>query len=550
MNKKNAKKISTVVFMVVFCATISFLFLKDGKESSAATTAKFDAGNIISDYVMSNYTSMSEKEIQAFLKSKATCDKTIPSGYKNEGNGFYSVYYSGNGKTYYYHGKNGKFVCLADEKFGDGVEYGDNIKNGQTAAHIIWQAAQDYKINPQVLLVLLEKEQSLITDKWPHNYQYRAATGYGCPDTAACDSKYYGFKNQVRNAASLFRTVLNGGWTNYPLGNNYIKYNPDSSCGGSTVNIKNLATSALYRYTPYQPNPATLSAGYGTAPPCGAYGNRNFYLFFYDWFGDPTTVKSANPTSQKTEPLGAIIKSGSVADEKSDLGLIYKTNVQKHGWLNEVQAGKVSGTSGYALRVEGITIKLDGKTGIEYRTHIQDKGWENTYKKDGEISGLPGKSLQVEAIQIRLTGELAKQYDILYRVHVQDIGWMGWVKNDGVAGTTGKALRVEAIQIKVVKKTTNTVGISNINYKTHVQDIGWMGWVKNGATAGTTGKAKQMEAIEIKLDDAAAKLYNIEYRVHVQDIGWMGWVKNGATAGTTGKAKQMEAIEIRITKKN
>src|SRR5690606_38439795 len=98
---------------------------------------------------------------------------------------------------------------------------------------------------------------------------------------------YYGLRNQVRLAASRFRTVLDGGWSNYPVGRNYILYNPSASCGGSYVNIENRATSALYRYTPYQPNRAALAAGYGTAP-CGAYGNRNFYLFFKDWFGSTT----------------------------------------------------------------------------------------------------------------------------------------------------------------------------------------------------------------------------------------------------------------------
>ena len=43
----------------------------------------------------------------------------------------------------------------------------------------------------------------------------------------------------------------------------------------------------MYRYTPYQPNEGALAAGYGTAY-CGAYGNRNFYLYFEDWFGGIT----------------------------------------------------------------------------------------------------------------------------------------------------------------------------------------------------------------------------------------------------------------------
>ena len=143
---------------------------------------------------------------------------------------------------------NDKFVCLADEKF-----------NGETAAHIIYETAKDYKINPQVLMVLIEKEQGLISDTWPNvNFQYRSATGYGCPDTAACDAKFYGLKNQIRKAAELFNSVLSGGWTNYPLGWNNIRYSPDPSCGSSKVFIENLATSALYRYTPYQPNTGAI----------------------------------------------------------------------------------------------------------------------------------------------------------------------------------------------------------------------------------------------------------------------------------------------------
>ncbi len=267
-----------LIFIFIFIATFSFLKLRDVNETSATSLANFKAGNIISDYVMSNYTSMSESEIQKFLESKVTCNNTD-----------YSIVEKYTTATVKFHFKDGHFVCLPEETFGEGTKYGEDAKNGESAAHIIYQAAQEYKINPQVLIVLLQKEQGLITDNFPNSYQYRSATGYGCPDTAACDSKYYGFKNQVNNAARLFRAVLDGGWTNYPLGKNYIQYNPNAACGGSEVYIENLATSALYRYTPYQPNSAALAAGYGTAA-CGAYGNRNFYLYFSDWFGDITST--------------------------------------------------------------------------------------------------------------------------------------------------------------------------------------------------------------------------------------------------------------------
>ena len=268
------------VFVVIFVFSFLVTKYKDGTTVDAADLGAFDAGNIMSDYQMGNYNAMNEGEIWDFLKQKGNCNDT-------------RTYLADRYTSYSYHIKDGHFVCLADETFGDGTAYGDAAPHGESAAHIIWQAAQDYRINPQALIVLLQKEQGLITDSWPNNRQYRSATGYGCPDTAACDSQYYGFKNQVRKAAAMFRTVLDGGWTNYPLGWNYVQYNPNSDCGGDWVNIRSLATSALYRYTPYQPNGAALSAGYGTGDSCSAYGNRNFYLYFEDWFGGITRERRA-----------------------------------------------------------------------------------------------------------------------------------------------------------------------------------------------------------------------------------------------------------------
>ena len=263
-----------VIFLFCMISTLSFLATGNMSQSSAASLNNFNPGNIISDAVMGNYNSMTKEAIQQFLTKKNPCNNTNVTQYQNL-------------KKQYphldWHFENGHFVCLSEERFGDG----NTIGQGQTAAEIIYQAAQDYRINPQVLLVLLEKEQSLVTDTYPNTKQYRSATGYGCPDTAACDSKYYGFKNQVRQAAALFRNVLDHGYSAYPEKTKgvYVSYNPSSACGRSEVYIENRATAALYRYTPYQPNAAALRAGYGSGDGCSAYGNRNFYLYFTNWFG-------------------------------------------------------------------------------------------------------------------------------------------------------------------------------------------------------------------------------------------------------------------------
>ena len=260
--------IFVMVFLFVFLAQ---RFGKLEEDTSAANLANFNPGYIISDYQMTDYRSMSEADIQNFLWSKGKCYNTNFSGV-----GTRVDYFSDVTPPTTWHVKDGHTVCLAEENM-----------NGESAAHIIWQAAQDYRINPKVLIVLLQKETGMITDPIPNSWDYQRAAGYGCPDTAACSEKYYGFKNQIRNAAELFRIVMDGNSSYYPIGNNNVRYSPDPACGSSVVYIQNLATSALYRYTPYQPNAGALAAGYGLAP-CGAYGNRNFYAYFEDWFGGVT----------------------------------------------------------------------------------------------------------------------------------------------------------------------------------------------------------------------------------------------------------------------
>ncbi len=242
----------------------------------AHTASAFNAGRIIDDGVFTNKSSMSPSSVQSFLNSKVPACDTWGAQTSEFGGGTRRQWAEARGYS-------APFTCLRDYSEG-----------GRTAAQIIYDAAQEFAINPQVLIVLLQKEQGLVTDTWPLASQYKTATGYGCPDTAACDSQYFGLTNQIRWAGRMFRAIINNSptwYTPYVLGNNYIQYNPVASCGGSNVNIQNRSTQALYNYTPYQPNAAALAAGWGTAS-CGAYGNRNFYLYFTNWFGSTTAAAS------------------------------------------------------------------------------------------------------------------------------------------------------------------------------------------------------------------------------------------------------------------
>lgn len=271
---------------ISFIALSAIMFSTLKVEPASASASGFDPGNIMDDAVFSNSSSMSVQDIQNFLNSKVPVCDTYGTQRSEFGGGTRAQWAAARGYS-------PPFTCLKDFN-----------ENGKSSAQILYETGQEFKINPQVLIVLLQKEQALVTDTWPipGSSQYRTATGYGCPDTAPCDSQYYGLTNQLRWSARMFRAILNNSpawYTPYILGNNYIQWSPNSSCGGSQVNIQNRATQALYNYTPYRPNQAALNAGYGQGDACSAYGNRNFYLYFKDWFGSTKTdAYSARPIGQ------------------------------------------------------------------------------------------------------------------------------------------------------------------------------------------------------------------------------------------------------------
>ena len=269
------------------------LFAPFASMSHASADSGFQAGRIIDDSVFFNGNSLDASSIQGFLNSKVpTCDT---NGAKAYGGTTRAAYGASKGHP-------APYTCLKDYRQNTPNRAGEtglcNAYTGgsRSAAEIIQSVGAACGVSQRVLLVLLEKEQSLVTDDWPWSTQYNAATGFGCPDTAPCDPEFGAFFDQVYYAARQFkRYARDASLFNYRVGRvNYIQYSPNASCGGSNVFIENQATAGLYNYTPYQPNAAALAAGYGEAP-CGAYGNRNFWRLYNDWFG-PTTSNSSVDT--------------------------------------------------------------------------------------------------------------------------------------------------------------------------------------------------------------------------------------------------------------
>ena len=236
-------------------------------DSALADAGAFDPGYILSDDVLSDSRSLTESQVQAFIAEQApgcafTSATTCLRAYRSE--------------------------IPAQPASVSGQCSALNGESGVLASRIVFRVARACLINPKVLLVMLQKEQGLITAVSPTDRAYRVAMGYGCPDSAACDTGFYGFAAQVYQAARQLRSyLLDPAYWRYQVGPVEVKFSPESSCGAAVVNIRNQATAALYNYTPYQPNAAALANLRGQGDACSSYGNRNFWVFFTEWFGSP-----------------------------------------------------------------------------------------------------------------------------------------------------------------------------------------------------------------------------------------------------------------------
>lgn len=239
--------------------------------------------------------------------------------------------------------------------------------------------------------------------------------------------------------------------------------------------------------------------------------------------------------------------------ETEPLTLSYRGHVRNIGWQG--WTSDTAGTVGRGLPLEALQFEVEGGNlsgEVQASAHVENIGWQD-YVGNGQVAGTTGRALHVEAIRLRLTGQLAQQYDIYYRVHAANIGWLGWAKNGAKAGTQGYGYAAEAIQVKLVKRgdqgsipdpLTDAFRMPLVRYSGHVQNIGWQSFVNDGETAGTTGKNLNLEALQVELEDGAGS-GSIQVRAHVRDLGWQGW--ETGSAGTTGKNKPIEALQVKLT---
>lgn len=278
-------------FAIIFASTLA---------SPLAKAASFTPNNIIDNSVFDDVNTMTPVQIDAFLNG-------FPSSCISPNSGFRAIDPTGYSQA-------------------TGYTFGGYV----TAGQVIYDAAKAYGLNPQVLVVTLEKEQSLVSGRnnfagYCNNgdeHKYAAALGFGCPDspntysytglnlyqrngvvvgnvgpTCVNSVSKAGFSQQVIRAAWLLTfgrqraegntgwAVINGSWNNTddlyscyggPMTQGNYRVCPNGqptyydgyvTIDGVATHMDNGATAALYWYTPH------------------FHGNELFSTLFQSYFG-------------------------------------------------------------------------------------------------------------------------------------------------------------------------------------------------------------------------------------------------------------------------
>ena len=246
--------------------------------------------------------------------------------------------------------------------------------------------------------------------------------------------------------------------------------------------------------------------------PGGVSGSIEYRTHIQDigWEKNWSKDGEKSGTEGQCKRLEAIqIKLTGEVEENYDV--YYSVHAENFGWLGWAKNGEEAGTAGYGYRLEAIRIQLVTKGDkapehigtikeamkarlVGYQTHVQDYGTQ-AYVYDGATAGTEGECKRMESIRMKLPSSVNSS--IQYRSHVQDIGWeKKWASNGSLSGTEGQCKRLEAIQIKLSGDVAENY---DVYYRVHVQDYGWLAWAKNGESSGTEGYAKRLEAIEVRL---------------------------------------------------
>lgn len=256
----------------------------------------FNPNLIISDAELLNYNSLNLTQIQSFLE-------------KNNS-------YLANYKTTNAHGTIKSAAEIIYDASINNYDCDNAIlSDNPTETEKQLKCKKITTVSPKFLLVLLQKEASLIEDSAPSQSRLDWATGYGCPDNWTCNPYYKGFGKQVNSASLQFLAYMQSPQNyNYKAGQAYTFNNPYGTISQEQMTVvpQNKATAALYNYTPHVFN-----------------GNYNVYKLYQRYFPQRTSHYPDGSLLQAQNEVGVwLIQDGQKRPFLSKAALVsrYDTN--------------------------------------------------------------------------------------------------------------------------------------------------------------------------------------------------------------------------------
>lgn len=283
--------------LALFLVITGIIFLLTPIVKAQEIDPKFNPNLIISDAELLDYSSLSLQQIQSFLQSK---------------NSYLANYTTANAHgtlksaaEIIYDAANNNYDC-------DGVTLSDN----PTETEKQLKCRKITTVSPKFLLVLLQKEASLVEDSSPLSARLDWATGYGCPDNWACNPYYKGFGKQVNSASLQFLAYLKEPQNySYKAGQTYTFSNPYGTISNEPMLVTpaNQATAALYNYTPHVFN-----------------GNYNVYKLYERYFPQQAARYPNGSLLQAEGEVGVwLIQNGEKRPFLTKSALISRYNLDK-----------------------------------------------------------------------------------------------------------------------------------------------------------------------------------------------------------------------------
>ncbi|MBW4061660.1 hypothetical protein HJC99_03780 [Candidatus Saccharibacteria bacterium] len=261
-------------------ALISSLALTLGSLLMVAPQAAlaYTDSHLIDDAVFDNVGSMTQAQIQSFLDGsdhRLSAASTCLASYQTP-----NFYWDGS------HWHYGDITDPSDPLYATAAWSSSYGPSTISASAAIFRSANQWGLNPQVILATLQKEESLVTGTSCTPGRYAAALGYDCPDTLTLHDyptigitgtcvnheRYAGFSKQVLWAGWQFKfnkersignTAYDGDdaltYGGYMTQGTFARcgscalnyYNGYATIDGQSIYLENGSTASLYQYTPH-----------------------------------------------------------------------------------------------------------------------------------------------------------------------------------------------------------------------------------------------------------------------------------------------------------